>query len=362
MNSSTSSSEGLNFGQCSGLQLLLKDNSLRLLYIINLNVFISICWIVVFQMPIEFFIVILLFLSVISLRKWHSPVKMYYYAISTVNMITLFMDYFFFFDYSLFYINIFSFNNNQIIRNIIYAIRAPSNKFEILCRLMNMLSDIGCNSEFWATAIFAIHRMFVVLYPLNTRRIHKVFNKWTLILFLLLLWILSIPNFFLANYYQNNCNIGTVSPSEFWSIFAFFKLTYNYGGVLALIILSVTVIIFKLSKDLIFRKSFVNLDVFRKNVAERRSTIVLITISMIYLVINGPFAILQIIVIFISTDDSNCFILWYYICQELIYSFYFLQVIFRIADGIIFFTMVPEIRRAACNLLHCRFNTNAMHR
>ena len=322
------------------------------------QIIIDIILLVFVPLDVIFVVIPSIVLVVITFRKWRNPAKIYYYSIIICNLIT-----FIFLDINNNFTTIFGIIYDYLtipvflnIANIFYYLRILLfYNNDILCRTFNLLADLGPLCGYWTTGIFAIHRMFVVLYPLYVYKLKRLFNIWTLIICLTLVSFLFIPEFWLYHVFisangRSYCikDKGTLS---FWSLY-YYQLNYiKYIAPCIIISISIAVICVKIIKAK--NQRFILNQQNRKNRLnnpEMRSTVILITLGISYAVFSIPYSIEHVLynTLFIVVPCDSPIYLIVMILGSMETSFQTMQIITRVADGIIIFIMVPNFRQV-CN-------------
>ena len=349
--------------QCWQIQIANKYNSF------GFQLIIDIILVVFVPLDVIFVVIPFIILVVITFQKWRNPAKIYYYSIIICNIITLiFLDinsnFITIFGIIYYYFTIPVFLN---FANILYSLNILLfYKIDILCRTFNLLTDLGPLCGYWTTGIFAIHRMFVVLYPLHVYKLKRLFNKWTLIICLTLVSFLFIPDFWLFHQYINASGTSYCLPNtaglSFWSIY-YSQLNYiKYIGPCIIITISIAVICVTIIKSK-NRRSILNQQNRQNRLdnPELRSTVVLITLGVCYTVFSIPYTIAYILNQFLNPISDVCNLTTYFIyliVVTLLASFQTMQIITRVADGIIIFLMVPKFRQVCNDLVSLTFQNN----
>ena len=336
--------------QCLQIQLTTKYSYL-------FQIIINIILVVFVPLDVIFVVIPSIFLVVITFRKWRNPAKIYYYSIIICNLVTFILV-----DISTYFMPIFGtiygyltipvFLNIVNIFSYLRSLLFYNN--DILCRTFNLLADLGPLCCYWTTGIFAIHRMFVVLYPLHVYKLKTLFNKWTLIICLTLVSFLFIPDFWLFHQFfsangRSYC-IGDTATLSFWSLY-YLQLNYiRYIGPCIIISISISVICVTIIKA---KNRFILNQQNRQNRfnnPELRSTVVLITLGVSYAVFSIPHSIeymLSEILSQVVPCDSPIYPI-IMMFQSMDGCFQNMQIITRVADGMIIFIMVPKFRQV-CN-------------
>lgn len=303
--------------------------------------------VLLFFLAAEVFIIPLSLICILLIRKWHNPAKFYYYTISISNAIAfIFTDIIFGFFNLATYITQIVWPTNNIFSKILYRYILPH---PIICPLLNFLNDIGPVFEFWSTAIFSTHRMLVVLFPLKTTKINKLFNKWTLLIILVLVGCPYIPDLFTDQYtvILGIYNLCILPYTGFWFAYSS-QITYlKYIIPLLLITASTITIVVKL-KLLSFQRSHLISHDLRINRTEVKTIINLVVIGVIYIIGTVPFASVYIATEFLN---SECILLLN--AAEMLYEFFiYVAIIIRVSEEAIFFMMIPEFRQTINNIIH----------
>ena len=309
--------------------------------------------------PFEVIIVIVSVIGFLFLQKWRNPAKIYYYFISFFNVLGfLFQDFTWTFVALL---GIISSNwiNNLYVPNIMKPL---FNSNEVICRLFFYFRDIGPLLQYWTTALFAIHRMLVVLFPLKTNIIQKIFNKFSLILILLLVGCFYIPDFFIVQLSQGKYCILMTLELGFWRVYYGQLIYLNNILPLIIICISLTVISYGMWKAAIRRSQFSCHTTFHRHASlEWRSTLISMAISVVYVICELPYGLSAIVLSFLNSYD--CLASTYSLAMvfvDLNSILYFEQMLLRATDGIVFFLMIPDFRRCILNTVRCRFPTYAL--
>ena len=312
--------------------------------------------------PLEVFAVILPIIIFLILRKWRNVAKIYYYSIAISNIISfLFQDLTFGFLSITSYLNqyISIFDGFAIINLYFNLLFGFLKKSSIICSTMYYLSDIGPLNEYWITLIFTLNKMLIVLYPLKSQLIKKIFNTWTLLSCLIFVSSLYIPDFWL--FYVKfgrvtSCTTDIYRSREFWSVY-YAQLTYvKYIAPIIVISGSILVTCVKIIRARNQRLQFVK-NISKRFNSELRSTIIMIGFGAIYLITSIPYSIVFIILIFLSPDYTNCnTITLIAALQNLSGIFLYLPIFSRVADGLMMF-MIPEFRKSFVNVFRCRIHS-----
>lgn len=309
--------------------------------------------------PIELFVIIVTLAGFYFLKNWHNPAKIYYYSISIFNFIG-----FLFQDFTWTFAALFG----MISTNWIHSLYIPNlmkpifNSNVVICPVFFYLRDIGPLFQYWAISLFAIHRMLIVLFPLKTHIIQKLFNKVTFISTMLLVGCFYIPDFYVVQMYQGKYCVLMTFASDFWRVY-YGQLIYLENIVpLIIICISVSIISYCMKKAanrrLQFTSTLTCVNFHRHGLLEKRSTLISMTISVVYLICVLPYAVSVIVLSFLNSQD--CFAPTYKLATVLVDLNSILeyeQIILRAADGIVFFLMIPDFRRSVLNIFHCRIPT-----
>ena len=339
----------LNLSTTISNGIICQDTSINNLHIIAVIQEVCSVMLLVF-LGFEIFIVPLSLIGFMFLRKWHNPAKIYYFIISINSALALIFE-----DFSIGFFNFTSVISTYLLPqiHIIYFVNLIQARVAIFCPLFYYLADISVLFEYWTTAIFSIHRMFAVIFPLKTIDLQNYFSKWTLLILLALLGALYIPDFL---FYYTILNLVCIYYNEgFWySYFAQLAYVKNILPLL-LITVSITVIILKLARANITRSYLTRHNPSRTNLVELRTTAILIMTSIVYIIILLPYSILFIIegLTITRNCESPVYFLskWISILVPYLISF---QILIRIIDPIIFFLMIPNYRMAILNIICCR--------
>ena len=295
------------------------------------------------------------------LHNWHNPSKIYYYSITISNLICLiFQDIIFGFVNLIGKVSTISWFSGL---SIPFFIQPLADYSIITCSLIYFFRDIGPILEIWTTCLFGIHRMLIVAFPFKTHMFRKIFNKWTLCLTLIISGILYIPDFFIAQLLVGKfCLFNAMATASPFLIIYYGQLHWlSLIAPIIIICITIGVIIYHIVKSAKMRRHLnkIRTHAYHKNdFLERRSNLISMTIGFIYIVFISPLGILNIFISYLTTCEFWSYMLYNILLNvkdALIYN----SVIIRLADGIVFFLMIPEFRRSILNVLRCHIPTYA---
>lgn len=314
--------------------------------------------------PIEVIGVVLPLVICVLLRKWRHPAKIFYYSIAISNLISfIFQDLTFGFPNLLSNILAFSTPFDDIFLNIcFFIIKNYLGKYSIICAINNFLADIGPLFEYWTTLLFGLNKMLIVLNPLRSHLIKRIFNHWTLLICLLFLSLLYIPDFWIFYVYRGTC-FGNIKIGGNLNIWSLYYVNLTYVKIIAPVIVisgSIVVICIKMTQARSQRKNLVKSNSNQLK-SEVRSTIIMLIFGVSYVISTIPFSLVFIILIFVIPDLKNCkYLILYDVLQSLLNVFVYLPILCRTIDGLMMF-IIPEFRKCVVDLLYCRFQINKGH-
>lgn len=363
MNSTVTPSSSFSTGLYCDMRDITSDQYQELKFVNNIVNF-SLA-IIVGIIPLNIFSVSITFIGFLSLRNWKNPAKFYYYILSVSNLISLiFVDILTNLQYALLQLSYFWIGNLSWFYFISrFKIRDYN---EIFCRGISLVIDVSPAWGYWTTALFALHRMFVVIYPLHVHKIKKIFNKWTLIAILVCLSLLYFPDIFtfyiiyIISPVSKNymCMTSQLNSQSFWGIY--FGQVNNFVKYLTSLIIigiSLSVISFKMTRANKNRSIYIRNKSDKASNSDRRANLTLILICSNYLLTIVPYVVVQSLMA-ITNNTCHTYMV-FAIAENVSPVFNYISIIIRIFDGVIFFLMVPEFRRGVFNLFFCSFPTDA---
>lgn len=344
------------------------DSSFLVIHILNFNIIISdliiliYCYFLIIGIIAEIFIVSLSLIGFFNLTKWKNPAKIYYLLFQiSIFFSFLFNEYLFCYPFicwwSAFHLNLntnFSFYGCAIFQTIFLNLSFP-----YIGLFLYFLGDLAQTLENVTTAIFCIHRMFIVLLPLKVNLLHKVFTKWTIYLFVIIIVLISVPNIFLRSTSTNLFGYLMINSVDSYGSFSmyYFILMSEIQQILPTIIITIgtIIILFKIKLESFKRATLINKSLQKINKHEIKTISVLLVSTFLYILFLSPLSLYLIYnQFFVYNIYCNIWDIDGSTYAYLIILLRYNSIWIHVCDNIVFFTMIKDFRQSILKILHIK--------